>query len=693
MSGFLPSLPTITLPVAQQVAICSSNAAVVQATSQLVTSTTAPNNPHPADSSGAEQIHAASDGLAEVDSGRAGAALATPAAPETCANSLPHQLSPHADATSPEPHSMLNSSCVANLSGDVLSGAAAPRLEQAVPGTASHLSIRSPAADLPHDPAVGVEDGEGMSEACTNRLEGNFQGGSHSPGTSCTQHVVPREQDAPSPRSSGHHSWVTAPEGGATGSSCGGSLAEYDPLVFASPQALCSDSVVPHAIPATSQPIVAQASFPTGISDTTVFRRDGGSGAPSLLSAEPPDGGTVFTDAFLAATSTLSRMSAAHSQAPLLQTQAGCESASPSHPSSPVTDAPRLAGAGAAQPLALTSDRARLALTDTGSMLQTSNDVALLSGTHSVGAAGGFPVTSTSNPLYSPLKLPTTGSQQRQASTTADAASSSSTRTGLRRSGSSLLQRTGSSLKRALVRSLHSVKSFARTPSDPNATTGATLERSPAQSVQPLQRRSFVPKSSLFRSIQESIESIADSEHEGSDRACAVGAEAADAVATVSQSPLRSAPPGPGHSVHRGGDLEPLLHPTAGLHTPRSRTTSARSQLLPPSPAALVGSQLSESMSSQAQSATDASPALMTPGSGAHLVTPRRATVAHGQHDLLDRAEYDKRVQSAPLRPWDQHHGQRTFGDRRMQGGRHVSTLRRRSALAACFCGVVDQES
>ena len=648
-------------------------------------------------------MNAAIDALAEGDIARTGTPLAPAAVPPTCTypltsqlgsevSTLPHPPSLRADETHAIPHAIL-SSAVVSVSDDAFPGSVGPSCEATVLAVASNSMTCSHTADPPHLPAHDVHDGDGPVEAC--RLQGSDQAAAHSLRMSLAQHGgVSGEQDASSPHSSCQHSWVTAPEPAATGSSCGGSLAEFDPMVLASPQSPRSVSTVPLAMPTTNHSIVPQILSPTYIAEPTALPLDDGAGDSSLVSAELPRGDLAITDAsiaYSAVTSTLSRISAANSQARLLQSHAGIESISPSHPSSPFTVASLPAAAG--QSRARTPDRARLELEDAGSMPQLSTDTERLSGPRSCRVASG-PHVSTSNPLYRPLQHYKSGRQQRQGSATADTPSSSSAAT-LKPAGS-LLKRTGSSLKRALVRSLHTVKSFARTPSDPHPAAGSTLGSCPPVGAQPLQRRSFVPQSTLFRSIQQSIQSITDGDGEhcdhtrtGPDIHRTGSPEVPQVVAGMSQSRLRPALPDPAHRA----DLEPLV-PPAGLHTPHSRATSAQSQLLPPSPAALVGSQLSESASSQAQSATDASPALMSPGHGAHLVTPGRVSVVHGQQvgNLIETADCDGRVQSAPLRSWAQHHGQCSTNDQRVQGRRHVSSLRRRSALAACFCGMLDQD-
>lgn len=728
MSGFLPSFPTFGTSF-DHVSICSSNAAAVHAAAlqaAQLTSTATPNAPRFSHASSAEQTHATTDDLADTDGSSTSRLLATTAVPRleedgtsddssavpavapSCINPLPSQLANEMSALLHPPslhpaespaimHAMLTSSAPASESADALPGIAASSHEATVPVVAVAVVSDSVPLDPPAQPfpALVAKVAGGASAAGTDDLEGKSQSTALSP----VPHILSCEQEELSPHSSSHHSWVTAPEGAVTGSSCGGSLADFDPItsatVTASPQSHYSVSPVPLAIPAAS-------AFQPGAA--LRHAADDDNADSSMLSVQLPDETSdVCADAAFAcgaATSMLSRMSAANSQVALLQHQPGSEYAVPSRPTAPFTVG-NLAACAGQQPLV--SPSVRHSLPSAGSIPQLSPSSEGPSGERTCRLASGAPITRTSNPLFRPLHNRTNSRQQPSAST---AAAFSSAATDARPAGG-LLRRTGSSLKRALSRSLHTVKSFAasRKSGVQQPTAGATLESSPRHGEQQrLQRRSFVPKSSLFRSIQESILSITDDEGEhyehsaGPDAHLTPSAVAADVVATMSESPLRGrlAPPAGGHAVHRSADLEPFSVP-AGLHTPHSRTTSAQSgpQLLPPSPAALVGSQLSESVSSQGQSVTDASPALVSPG--VHLVTPGRVPMAHGQQavSLLERPGDEELAQSAPLRSRHYYQGQRSADEQHqhVRGMRHASTLRRRSALAACFCGVLDQHS
>lgn len=501
-------------------------------------------------------------------------------------------------------------------------------------------------------------------------------------------HMLPGEQPA-SPSSSSHNSWVTAPEGVKTGSSCG-ALADCDPLtprtVSSAPQSHSSLSPVPAAIamPAAG----AYQHVDTGASTSLVA-----AGLPRRVDAD-----TLV--AYSATSNDLSRMSGAHSQAILLQQPPSSESASPSRPSSPFTDSHLPASAGQAPRSADRLERFQ----GSASVRQLSGARGGLSGAQGEGS-NVAPVSSRSNPLYSPQQHRTSHLQPPCPPTNSTVSSPLATR-----SSGGILRRTSSSfkgLKRALVRKLHSAKLFAmsHTISNPQSrTAGATLESSPTDGAAqpPLYRRSHAPASSLFRLIQESILNITDDEgdHSGSRSAApdtrrASRADVTDVLVMTSARPLRTGDVSPAgvHVVHRSAHLDHGAV-TAGLHTPHSRTTSAQSgpQLLPPSPAALVGSQLSESVSSQGLS--DASPEPLSPARKAHIVTPRPASVPrHGEQTSLRlRQGYEEQGHGAPLLV---RQGQRGKDELHQQvhARRSGSALRRQSALATCFCGMLEQHS
>lgn len=710
MSGFLPSFPCFNTSFVHQVAVSSTN--VHAAGLQTAAARMASNHPRGRQASSFDNVSTTMDALVENDVGSTvmHAPSAEPLTEEDVGSGdvvvnrrslqlaqdmsdLPHPPSPEHNYAA-VPDSMLPSSAFTSMSVDHLPGLAASSQEvvaPAVDGVSSTVLSDRP-TEIERQILSGGRcaiDEETVASPALDAIE-------HEEAHACGK------QGQLSPHSTSRHTWVTAAERSMTSSTCGGTATEQEALT--TPDTVSTSQRSRHtfspvlafsAMSAMSTPKEADAPLAVAAASPPTLMKpveDDSNEDSSLLSAGLP--GRMCAEGVgqtgSGAISDLSRMSAARSQFGLLQGQVTPGGDYPVSPSSRGSSASPPVSSTAADKNHQPRHDARRQSTGTdqqaGPNSQRGSDIS---------------ISSTKNPLFR-RDLQKSLKPRRASEGTAGEGKSAATA----RPGSRMLRRAGSSLKRALSRSFHTVKSLTVSSSTtdlsrsaPHSSGALVVDRR-----QPLLRCSFIPQSSLFRSIQESILSITDdeAEHENTHRAATYSldshrAEAGDVVAAVGHSPLQAyATPSGAHAVHHSEDMETPASGATCLHTPHSRTTSAQSgpQLLPPSPAALVGSQLSESVSSHGHSANDSSPAKLSASHGQHTIiqgAPCVVSAGHTQHvtELLGRpedGEWSRTVVRNRQHPRSSSH----VDESPVARERTYQSLQRRSALAACFCGMLD---
>lgn len=708
MSGFLPSFPSFNTSFAHQVAVSSTN---VHAAGLQTAARMASNHPRGRHASSFDNVSTTMNALVEDDVGSSTVTHAPSAEPlmeedvgsgdvvftprplqlAQDMSDLPHPPSPEHDYAA-VPDSMLPSSAFTSMSVDHLPGLAASSQEVAAPAVAgvSSTVLSGRPTEIESQILSGGQCAIDEETVASPALDAIEHEESHACGI----------QGQLSPHSTSRHTWVTAAERSMTSSTCGGTVTEQDALT--TPDTVSTSQRSRHtlspvlafsAMSAMSTPKEVDAPL-AGASPPTLMKpvEDDSNEDSSLLSAGLP--GRMCAEGVgqtgSAAISDLSRMSAARSQFGLLQGQVTPGGDYPISLSS--------RGSSASPPVSsIAADKNHQPRHDAQRQSTGTDQQA---GPNSQ-RGSDISISSTKNPLFR-RDLQKSLKPRRASEGTAGEGQSAATA----RPASRMLRRAGSSLKRALSRSFHTVKSLTVSSSTTDLSRSAA--HSSGASVvdrrQPLLRCSFIPQSSIFRSIQESILSITDdeAEHENAHRAATHSpdshrAEAGDVVAAVGHSPLQAhATPSGAHVVHHSEDMETPASGATCLHTPHSRTTSAQSgpQLLPPSPAALVGSQLSESVSSHGHSANDASPAKLGASHGQHTINQGAPSVVSAGHtqdvtELLGRpedGEWSRTVVRNRQHPRSSSH----VGESPVARERTYQSLRRRSALAACFCGMLD---
>jgi hypothetical protein len=586
-----------------------------------------------------------------------------PSALATEATSLPPAPSLHSqEFASADMDAMCTSSARTHAPSDALPEGAEPSYEfapQLIAATSSAVLALPPPHTAPL-PAVDVRAepaGPGDLQSKTT----DTAGAAVEPVSSQDAHLLSREMEESLSHSS-RTSWLHAPDGTVRRTSsreC--SLADLDSITHASV----------NACPQQQTTIVAE-------------RAEAGSN----VETSPPTGLPIrlCSDAFLHNTpdSTLSRMSAARSQAPLLQDQRDSESVSPS-PREPDTSVAASSMPAAAGQQVHIPDRPRPAQNGRGGMPLLSSSASSCQVPRS-----DLSMTITSQALYRPLHLRSNHSLQQQHSSS-DADTTCTPSAAAAAPASRLLRRTGASLKRAIASSFHKVKSFTSRASSSRqqATGGDSLQSTRLhheQQNRPPERVSFVPESALFKSIQESIQSLTDDECdpcEISHNAASDSerAETADVIDRLPRSGLRCSSTSASPSrirVHNSTELDPL-----------PLNSESQAPHFCASPEQSAPKQLPEIESLQGSIAGDAT-TVLPPDNATRLVTPRQASESlKQQQGDVGRPRLDVSPKNSPfrLRP-----GYADNQHQRSQGRRHAAAPQQRNVLKACFCGQLDQD-